>query len=125
MEDMKDMKVRLSTLWIFVMFNILAADIIGFLNTGALQTIIEMKPASELLLVFSVLLELPIAMIVLSRVLPFLVNRYANIIAGVITIVFIIGGGSNILTYYFFAIIEVACLLLMIWYAARWTEHKA
>ena len=33
---MIDMKVRLSTLWIVVMFNIVFADILSFLNPGFL-----------------------------------------------------------------------------------------
>ena len=33
---MEDMKVKLSTLWIFVMFNMAFADIVGFINPGAL-----------------------------------------------------------------------------------------
>jgi len=119
------MKERLSTLWIFVMFNMVFADIIGFLNPGALEMMMAMKPAQELLLVFAILLEIPIAMIVLSRVLKHRANRWANIIAGVITILFVIGGGNTSLTYTFFATIEVICLLLIVWYAWRWTEQEA
>lgn len=122
---MEDMKEKLSTLWIFVMFNMVFADIVGFLNPGALEMMMAMKPAQELLLVFSILLEIPIAMIVLSRVLKYRANRWANIIASVITILFVIGGGTISLTYIFFATIEVICLLLIVWYAWRWTEQEA
>ena len=113
---MEAMQVRLSTLWIFVMFNMVFADIVGFLNPGALEQMIAMKPAQGLLLVFSILLEIPIAMIVLSRLLKVRANRWANIIAGVITILYVIGGGNTSITYIFFATIEVACMLLIIWY---------
>ena len=34
---MEDMKVKLSTLWVFVMFNMVFADIVGFMNPGALE----------------------------------------------------------------------------------------
>lgn len=121
---MEDMKVILSTLWIFVMFNMVFADIVGFLNPGALEEMMAMKPARGLLLVFSILLEVPIAMIVLSRLLKYRANRWANIIAGVITILWVIGGGNTSVSYIFFATIEVACLLLIIWYAWKWTEHE-
>ena len=119
---MEDMKVKLSTLWIFVMFNMVFADIVGFLHPGALEEMMAMKPAPGLLLVFSVLLEIPIAMIVLSRLLPYRANRWANIIAAIITILFVILGGSVTLVYIFFATIEVACMLLIILYAWKWTE---
>lgn len=122
---MEDMKVKLSTLWVFVMFNMVFADIVGFLNPGALEEMIAMKPAQGLLLVFSILLEIPIVMIVLSRLLKYRANRWANIIASVITILYVIGGGNTSVSYIFFATIEVACMLLIIWYAWKWTEQEA
>lgn len=124
-----DMKVKLSILWIFVMFNMVFADIVGFMNPGALEDIITgavgFQITQEVLLVFSILLEIPIAMIVLSRVLKYRTNRWANIVAGVITILFVIGGGSTYLSYLFFATIEVVCLLLIIWYAWNWPKQEA
>jgi Sec-independent protein secretion pathway component TatC len=123
-----DMKVKLSTLWIFVMFNMVFADIVGFMNPGALEQIITgavgFEITQELLLVFSILLEIPIAMILLSRILKYRANRWANIVAAVITILFVIGGGSTYLSYIFFAMIEVACMLLIIWYAWRWPNPE-
>jgi hypothetical protein len=44
---MKDMNVRLSTLWVFVMFNMVFADIVGFLNPGVLEEMIAMKPVQS------------------------------------------------------------------------------
>ena len=124
-----DMRVKLSTLWIVVMFNMVFADVVGFMNPGALQEIMTgatgIEITQQLLLVFSVLLEIPIAMIVLSRVLKPGANRWANIIASVVTILFVIGGGSTYLSYIFFATVEVACLLLIIWYAWNWPKQEA
>ena len=122
---MEDMKVRLSTLWVVVMFNMVFADIIGFLNPGALEEMMAMKPAPGFLLLFSILVEIPIAMIVLSRLLKYKANRWANIIAGIITIVWVIAGGNASVSYIFFATIEVACMLLIIWYAWKWTAQEA
>ena len=126
---MEDVKVRLSTLWIFVMFNMVFADIVEFMNPGALEDIISgnvgIKITQELLLVFSILLEIPIAMIFLSRVLKYNVNRWANIIAGAITILFVIGGGETSLSYIFFATMEVVGMLLIIWYAWTWPKQAA
>jgi Sec-independent protein secretion pathway component TatC len=124
-----DMKVKLSTLWIFVMFNIVFADIVGFMNPGTLEDImtgaVGLEITQELLLVFSILLEIPIAMIFLARILPYRTNRWANIVAGVITILFVIGGGSTYLSYLFFATVEVACMLLIIWKAWNWPTQEA
>ena len=122
-----DLKARLSTLWIVILFNMVFADIVGFMNPGALQEIISgavgFEITQELLLVFSILLEIPIAMIFLSRVLKRDVNRWTNIAAAVITILFVIGGGSAYLSYIFFATVEVACMLLIVWYAWTWPKQ--
>ena len=124
-----DIKTKLSTLWIFVMFNMVFADIVGFMNPGALQGIITGATGTEitqgLLLIFSILLEIPIAMIVLSRLLQPTANRWTNIVAAVITILFVIGGGSAYLSYLFFATVEVLCMLLIIWYAWNWPKQEA
>jgi Sec-independent protein secretion pathway component TatC len=126
--QMEAMKVKLSTLWIFGMFNMVFADIVGFMNPGALENIMKgtvgLEITQELLLVFSIVLEIPIAMIFLSRVLKYGANRWANIIAGVIMILFVIGGGSIYLSYIFFATVEVICISLIIWYAWKWPNSE-
>ena len=126
---MDDMKIKLSTLWVFVLFNMVFADIVGFMNPGALETIIKgevgIHITQELLLLFSIMLEIPIAMIFLSRILEYRANRWANIIAAIITILFVIGGGDTYLSYIFFASIEVVTMLFIIWYAWSWREEEA
>jgi hypothetical protein len=125
--EMPDRKVLFSTLWIVVMFNMAFADIVGFMNPGALEDILKgsvgFEITQEILLVFSLLLEIPIAMIFLSRVLRYGINRWANIIASVITILFVFLGTIT-LSYIFFATIEVACMLLIIWYAWTWRNPE-
>ena len=77
-----------------------------------------------LLLGFALLLEIPIGMVFLSRVLKPAVNRWANIVASVITMLFVIGGGSAHFHYVFFAGIEVACMLLIIISAWKWPSEE-
>ena len=121
-----DIRERISVLWIVVMINMVFADICSFMLPGNLNDIMTgntpFEITQEIMLVFAILLEIPIAMIFLSRVLKYRVNRWANIIASVITIIFVIGGGSAYLHYYFFAAIEVGIMLLIIRYAWKWTE---
>lgn len=127
-EEKMDIKVKLSTLWIFVMFNMAFADIVGFLNPGTLKDImtgsVGFEITQELLLIFSILLEIPIAMIFLSRILKYRANRWANIIAAVITILFVIGGGNTSFSYIFFATIEVVSMSLIVWYAWKWSNPE-
>lgn len=127
--QIEDIKAKLSTLWMVVMLNIAFADIVGFMNPGALENIMKgsvgFNITQELLLVFSVLLEIPIAMIFLSRILKPGANRWANIIASAITTVFVIGGGNTSLSYIFFATIEIAAMLVIVWYAWKLPQQEA
>ncbi len=124
-----DIKTKISTLWIVVMFNMIFADIIGFMHPGALAKIMAGDVGVDLnqgiLLVFSILLEIPIIMIFLSRILDQKVNRIANIAAPIITIIFVIGGGDTTLSYIFFASTEVVCMIAIMVMAWKWSNQEA
>jgi TRAP-type C4-dicarboxylate transport system permease small subunit len=70
----------------------------------------------------AIMMELAIAMIILSRVLTYRVNRWVNIVVGLITIMFVVGPGASYPHYVFIAAVEVVCLLLIIWNAWKWTS---
>ena len=120
----KDTRVTLSTLWVFVMFNMLAADILSFMLTGLQEEARALQVTQGFMLVAAILMEIPMAMIILSRVLAYRANRWANIIAAVITTVFVIGGGSTTLHYLFIGSVEVLCMLLIIWLAYKWPKQE-
>ena len=125
-----DTKVRLSTLWIVVMINMAYADILSLHIPGALDEVAKTSvstgtPIPQLMLGGAIMLEIPIAMIFLSRVLKQQVNRWANIIASVITIAYVVGGRASYPHYTFIAAVEVFCLLLIIWSAWKWTNPEA
>ena len=124
-----DTKVLLSTLWIVVMINMAYADILGLFIPGTLEEVAKTSvstgtPITQLMLGGAIMLEIPIAMIFLSRVLKYKVNRWANIITSVITIAYVVGGGSPYPHYIFIATIEVVCMLLIVWYAWKWTNPE-
>jgi len=123
-----DRKVGLSTLWVFVMFNFLYADVVALFDVvynGKVGTI-QFTPAT--LLGVSVLLEIPMAMIIISRVLKYRTNRWTNIIVGaaytVVTLLtqFIlpISNGTTTSYYLFFGVIEIAATSFIVWYAWKW-----
>ena len=126
--DKTDLKVLLSTLWIVVMLNMIFADILTLYISEFLQEILtESTPVQitqELMLAMAFIIEIPIVMIFLSRVLKHKANRWVNIIASVIIILFVVIGGSLVLHYIFFAAIEVVCLSLIIWYAWKWPKQE-
>lgn len=122
-----DISVKLSTLWIVVMLNMAFADILSFITPGVLQGLLTgtadgVALTPFLLLAFAVLIEVPIAMIFLSRALPYRVNRLANCASAVVTAVWIIGGGSLLLHYIFFCGVELICLLAILRTAWYWRE---
>jgi predicted anti-sigma-YlaC factor YlaD len=112
----QDMRARLSTLWIVVMINILSADVFSFMLADITNEA-PVKVSQLMMLVFAIPHELPIAMIFLSRVLKPRANRLSNIIAGVVTILYVIAGGSLTPHYIFFAAVEISAMLLIIRYA--------
>lgn len=124
-----DVRSKLSTLWILVMFNMVFADVVGFMNPGALEKIITGDTGFEvtqgLLLIFAVLIEIPIAMIYLSRALNRRANQLVNTAAVVLTVLFIVGGGSSYLSYLFFAIVEIVLMLSILWFAWTWPKQEA
>lgn len=117
-------KLLLSALWIVVMINMLKADILSLYIPGAMDEVAKTAgdtPITHLMLGGAITMELAIAMIILTLVLPFRLNRWLNIIISIVTIVFVIGGGASYPHYIFIAAVEVACLLLIIWLAWKWT----
>jgi hypothetical protein len=126
----EDMKSRLSALWVFVMFNMLYADILSFMYPGFMRQIVSGGPVDGtaitplFLLVAAALTEISIAMVCLSRLLSYRANRWANILGGLFTIVYVIGLGSATPHYLFIAAIEVFCSGLIVWLAWRWREPE-
>ncbi|MDW3190779.1 MAG: DUF6326 family protein [Cytophagales bacterium] len=75
----------LSTLWIFVLFNIVFRDLHQFLNPVAFQEMISQEIPETQVLLFGVILEIPISMVLLSKILPAQFNKWVNLIAATIT----------------------------------------
>lgn len=125
--EVQDKKVILSTLWVFVMFCIAYADIIGFIEPGTLENIINGNTGFELtptlILVFSLLQALPIAMIVISRLSSRGVSRWLNVGTAVLTLLYVVGGANwESTSYPVFLVLEFIALLTIIWQAWSWKE---
>jgi hypothetical protein len=120
-----DTKVLLSTLWIVVMINMLKADILSLFMPGVTDELVNFSANAgasipQLMLFGAVMGNLAITMIILSRVLKYGINRWVNIVVGIVTIAYIWGGMSPYPHYIFIASVETLCLLLIIWFAWRW-----
>jgi hypothetical protein len=133
---MHDTKERLSVLWIFALLNYLYADVVAlFAIAGSRHSFEPLSPWA--LMGSAVLMEIPIAMILACRLLPFRANRLTNIIAGVIltlvngflTFVLPLTNGDFrdpvYPAYVFFATIETVCTSVIIWQAWTWSGVEA
>ena len=113
-------RALLSTLWIVVLINILSADIFSFMLGDAGETAVAVT--QWMMFAFAIIHEIPIAMIILSRVLQRGINRTLNFVAAGITAVYIIAGGSATPHYIFFALAEVICLIFIVTQAKKWPK---
>lgn len=124
-----DRKQLLSILWIFLTVNYIYCDIFSLHHAETLKGFISgeiggMKLTEEFLLGFAFIMQLPMAMIVLSRFLIFRINKYINIIAALITgsiqsYTLYMGGTLH---YVFFSIIEIGTAILILYFALTWSE---
>jgi hypothetical protein len=119
-------------LWLFALLNYLYADVL------ALFAVVGSSPDPALtphlpewaLMGSAVLMEIPIAMILSCRLLPFRVNRLAiwTLVNGFLT--FVVPLVSDLRPpafpeYLFFATIETVATLVIIWTAWTWSGVEA
>jgi len=123
-----DRGARLSLLWVFAMLNYLSCDVLGLMDTTSLKQYLNgevngIEVSQGFLLGAAILMEIPIAMVLLSSVLPARGSRWANIVAGTImtmvqiTTLFMAGLTAF---YGFFSLIEIGTTAFIVWYAWRW-----
>ena len=125
-----DTKALLSTLWIVVMINMVKADVLSLFIPGAAAEVARTAVNAaatipQLMLVGAIMGQLGIVMIILSRVLKYSLNRWANIIVSLITLAYIWGGMSAYPHYLVIAGVETICLLFIIGTAWKWHNVEA
>ena len=129
-----NMKILLILLWVFYSLNFMYADTLLKLEPGVLAGIMSgtvadgtVKITDGFLLGTAIMFEIPFLMIVLSWVLKYRANRWANIIAGTLFVVAQISSlflGAPSPAYIFYSTIEIAGLLLIVWNAWKWTNPE-
>jgi len=132
---LEDWKIKISVLWLIYDVAGLAAVALMFMELGVLAELVEegtiegMQIGPELLLVGAVLLLVPLVMAFLSLILKDSVNRWTNIIVGIV----FIGLGVTDLPAYLakpsaYAILmwlsTVVATALIVWYACK-SKQKA
>ncbi|NVK56809.1 MAG: hypothetical protein HWE26_14485 [Alteromonadaceae bacterium] len=121
----------LSLLWIYLTVNYIYCDVFTLHLSQYLEAFLSgnvggMNITEEFLLVFAVIMQIPMVMIVLSRVLTFKLNKVANIVAGCITTsiqAFTVTMGGT-LHYMLFSFFEISTGLLIIYLAITWKNSS-
>jgi hypothetical protein len=125
-----DVKIKISALWIGVMFYYIYADYFGLYVPGTLQDMLKGKmgplgPTTQgILLGTSLMMAIPAAMIFLSVALSPRLNRWLNIVVGTIYTVIILITMWNWAFYIFYGVIEVVFTALVVWYAWNWPRER-
>jgi hypothetical protein len=127
-----DRKNLLPFLWIYLTVNYIYCDVFTLHLAKYLEAFLSgqvgsMKITEEFLLIFAVVMQIPVIMIVLSRFLTFKLNKYCNIVAGIITTsiqAYTVSMGGT-LHYMFFSFFEICTGLFIIYLAVTWKPEKA
>jgi hypothetical protein len=132
LDDIKiHVKLKISALWVSVMFCYIYADYFGLYVPGALQRMLAGKmgpfgPTTQGILIgTSLMMAIPSVMIFLSITLPATLNRWLNIILGAIYTVIILITMWDWAFSIFWGVIEVVLTALIVWYAWTWPKQEA
>lgn len=125
--EKEDLKIKLAALWVALMFLYIYADIFSLYRPGQIEEMIAGRmgpfPVTQgSLLTASILMLIPAVMVFLSLTLKPKVDRWANIILGVLYTAVNIGNlvGETWAFYIFFGIVEMALTLLIVGHAWKW-----
>jgi Family of unknown function (DUF6326) len=124
-------RLKLFALWSSVMFFYIYGDYFELYQPGKLQEIIAGRMpfgaiSQGALLGMAAVMVIPSLMPFLSLVLPTGVNRWVNIVFGVVytvIMILVIRGGWHY--YVFYGLIEISLTVLIVWYAWTWPKQNA
>lgn len=126
-----DRKSLLPILWIYLTVNYIYCDVFTLHHADYLQAFLSgnvggMQITEGFLLAFAFIMQIPMIMIVLSRVLTHSLNRYFNIVAGIVTTsiqayTVTMGGTPHYMLFSFF---EICTGLAIIYLAITWKQKE-
>ena len=129
---MKDKQRLFSLLWIFVTLNYLYCDVLTLMDSNLLKQILSGKVGSitmneGFLLGAGILMEIPMAMILVSRLVREGLCKWLNVAAALIMTLVQIATliGPSTMYYKFFSAIEITTTLSILVIALRWKTDSA
>ena len=132
-EDVRvGVRLKISALWIAMLFLFAYGDIFGFFKPGQIEEVISgeisgIEITQGFLFAVSVYIAIASVMVFLTLVLRPNINRWVNIVLPVLYIVSIVASviGEEWAYFYFLSIAEVAVLALIVWHAWTWPIQGA
>ncbi|MFM7022279.1 MAG: DUF6326 family protein [Flavobacteriales bacterium] len=129
---MKAKKDLLTYLWLFLVLNYLYCDVVGLMDANLLSQYLKgsvngVAISADFLFSASVLMELPIGMVLISKLSPYKINRMANMIVSFlmtsvqVTTLFL---GKPTSYYIFFSVIEVATSVAIFMISLKWKNEN-
>lgn len=117
-------KSELSTLWTAVTLNMMTADILSLYIPEAMVEFTDLADGkeAEIMAGAAVMYQIPISMVLLSKLLPYKANRRANMIAAGLMSAAVIGGGSTDPHYLICGGVEVLTMSFIMWKAWKWSD---
>ena len=128
-----NIKIKLSALWTSVLFCYLYGDYFELYVPEKVDSLItgdNVLGSPSNLLIASLVLAIPSVMVALSILLSPKINRFLNILFGIVFTLMMLMIAINSLTpwysfYVFLAILESAITSLIVWYAWTWPKKYA
>ena len=134
LDDVKvNVKIKLSALWIVLMFCYTYADILGFYAPWNLEELISgeiagIKMTQSMLFGSAILMIIPSIMVFISLILKAKINRLVNLLAGIIFFIVLVSTlftGRNPAYYLLYAAVKAVLLILIVWLSWRWPRIEA
>jgi Family of unknown function (DUF6326) len=120
-------RLKISALWISMLFLFAYGDIFGFFVPGHLEEIVGgeisgIEITETFLLLVSVYIAIASVMVFLTLVLRPSIARWANIVLAILYVVSIVASaiGETGAYYLFLSAAESVLLLVIVWYAWTW-----
>jgi Family of unknown function (DUF6326) len=131
LEEVKvDVRMKISALWIAVLFLFAYGDILGFFQPGQIEEVIGgeisgVEITQLFLFAASAYVAIASVMVFLSLVLRPGINRWSNIVLPILYIVSVVASVIGESAYFsFLSIVESALLLLIVRYAWTWPRRE-
>jgi len=122
-------RLKLSALWVSLMFCYVYGDIFGFFEQTNITEIASGHAGTmgtqAGLLAAATSVAIPSLMVFLTLALQPVASRWANIILGLLyTVIILITMPGAWLFYIFLGVIEAVLCLIIVWYAWNWPRHQ-